>query len=1123
LQHVRGIQSGQTYGVLTDRDLLDRFARGDENAFTTLVRRHGSMVLGVARRVLRQACDADDVFQAAFLALARHVGSRRWQVSVGNWLYVVAYRLALNARAESECRARHEARARLAAPMDPLAVATGRELCAILDEELARLPERLRAPLIGCCLEGQTRDEAARSLGWSLGTLKRRLEQGRTLLRSRLVKRGFTLPATLAGALVAEGLTPAAVPADLVQTVAAAAARGTMPSGRVLSLAQTLISCASFLRLKTAAVVLLAASLIGGLGLALGLNPQLVGWVESSRPTGPTSPEREQAKNTVGLEDSTQPTKKEGTDQHGDALPEGVIARLGTLRWRHEGEAGHLAFSVDGKVLAATNQDGTILLFDTATGKRLCQVKSMADPPRIGPLAFSPDGKYLAWQADYGKVHLWNPKTKQHVRTLTAKDDDPSAPVRFAKISYSPNGKLLAAAAGPDHIAVWDTESGKLVTSLRGHNHCNPPIVFSPDSQTIAVSSKPVVQIFDAHTGKRLRGFDTDQKWALTLAFSPDGKTIATGAESRIVLSDVKSGKETGRLSSPAFRIGGVLDVSFTPDGKSLVSADEDGRVIVWDLGAGKERFVLDSHGWIGRSLALTPDGKTVAVGTVYNVIRLWDVETGKECFTDPPGHDAPVHAVAFSPDGKFLVTGGENRRINVWDAVSGRHLRAIAGMSAKDVSFSPDGKRLAAAWINDANARVWDLATGEELLKVSHDASKGVQAIAFTPDGKKLVSLDRPGAQGAGARVNLWDAATGKRMSQMMTPNVFPHCLALAPDGKLAAVGDQGQPPVRLCDLERGKELTPIPSNQSVVVSAAFSPDGRILATGGGDLTVCLWETASRSLIATLRGHDRTVAAIVFSPDGRLLASADGEPMTPQWKANPSQKIHLWDIVTGKELLQLDGHGSNVTSLAFSPDGKRLVSGLANGTVLIWDMATRVKVSSPAAEGLQEKELELLWSDLAAQDAGKGQIAVWRLSRSPTASVPFIHSRIAPAEAVDKKRVAALIADLDNEQFVVREKASEALLRLEDQGTAELRATHARGQSPETKRRIETILAKLEGAGSPETWRLVRAVQSLEYAGTKEARQLLRRLAAGAPDARLTREAKASLKRLAERLTDAP
>jgi WD40 repeat protein len=238
---------------------------------------------------------------------------------------------------------------------------------------------------------------------------------------------------------------------------------------------------------------------------------------------------------------------------------------------------------------------------------------------------------------------------------------------------------------------------------------------------------------------------------------------------------------------------------------------------------------------------------------------------------------------------------------------------------------------------------------------------------------------------------------------------------------------------------------------------------------------------------------------------------------MTPQWKDSPEQKIQLWDIVTGKELLQLDGHGSNVTSLAFSLDGKRLVSGLANGTLLIWDMATRVKVPTPAAEELQGKELELLWSDLTAQDAGKGQIAVWRLSLSPTASVPFLQTRIAPAEGVDKKRVAAFIADLDNEQFVVRENASEALLRLDDQGTPELHAALARGPSPETKRRIETILAKLEGAGSPESWKLVRAVQSLEYAGTKEASQLLKRFAAGAPDARLTREAKAALERLAK------
>ena len=130
-----------------------------------------------------------------------------------------------------------------------------------------------------------------------------------------------------------------------------------------------------------------------------------------------------------------------------------------------------------------------------------------------------------------------------------------------------------------------------VIARVRGHNHCNPPIVFSPDGKMIAVSSKPIVQLFEARTGKRIRSFNPDQKWALALAFSPDGKIIASGAERLIVLSDVESGKEVGRLELPPLRVAGALSLAFTPDGKSLVSGDEDGRVIVWDLATRKERL----------------------------------------------------------------------------------------------------------------------------------------------------------------------------------------------------------------------------------------------------------------------------------------------------------------------------------------------------------------------------------------------------------------------------------------------------------------------------------------------------------------------------------------------------
>src|SRR6266851_4616736 len=167
LRHVRALlsrQGGERRVAQSDSELLGRFSRErDEDAFAELVRRHGAMVLAVCRRVLPNPHDADDVFQAAFLILARKANARGWRESVGNWLYLVAYRLALRVREEARRRARYEARAPVAAPADPLEAVNGRELCAALDEELSRLPQQYRAAIVACCLEGQTRDEAARA------------------------------------------------------------------------------------------------------------------------------------------------------------------------------------------------------------------------------------------------------------------------------------------------------------------------------------------------------------------------------------------------------------------------------------------------------------------------------------------------------------------------------------------------------------------------------------------------------------------------------------------------------------------------------------------------------------------------------------------------------------------------------------------------------------------------------------------------------------------------------------------------------------------------------------------------------------------------------------------------
>jgi RNA polymerase sigma factor (sigma-70 family) len=209
----------------TDRQLLRRFARrGDESAFANLMERHGPLVLNVCRRVLRDVHEADDVFQATFLLLARKAGWKGWHESVANWLYEAAYRLAVKARAAAHCRRLKEGRAAERRQQGAMAIMALEELRQALDEELAHLPGRWRAPLVLCYLQGKTRDEAAQELGWTLGMVKSRLERGRQLLHHRLSRRGLGLSAVLSAVFLAPGAASAVVPRALAEATVEAAA-----------------------------------------------------------------------------------------------------------------------------------------------------------------------------------------------------------------------------------------------------------------------------------------------------------------------------------------------------------------------------------------------------------------------------------------------------------------------------------------------------------------------------------------------------------------------------------------------------------------------------------------------------------------------------------------------------------------------------------------------------------------------------------------------------------------------------------------------------------------------------------------------------------------------------------
>jgi RNA polymerase sigma factor (sigma-70 family) len=273
------------------------------------------MVLRVCQRILHSVHDAEDVFQAVFLVFSRKAGALRRSEAVGCWLHQTAYRLALKARTQlARQRKRDHHVAKPTAAADPLAELSVREGQAILDEELARLPEKYRAPLVLCCLEGQTRDEAARQLSCSAKLIKSRLEAARERLRDRLIRRGLTLPAALAASLLAEENAPAAVHPLLVRATVQAAQSWPADSASpmVAWLAESALRGTGMVKAKIAVGLLLLTSALAA------------GW-------SAFAPSR---------------------DRYGDPLPPGALARLGTLRFRTDHTIEQIAFSPDGKLLA---------------------------------------------------------------------------------------------------------------------------------------------------------------------------------------------------------------------------------------------------------------------------------------------------------------------------------------------------------------------------------------------------------------------------------------------------------------------------------------------------------------------------------------------------------------------------------------------------------------------------------------------------------------------------------------------------------------------------------------------------------------------------------------------------
>ncbi len=1099
LRHVRRVASQAAPG---DAALLGRYvARRDPAAFEALVARHGPMVLRVCRRVLGHEADAEDAFQATFLVLARKAQSVRPAGALAAWLHGVACRIALGARTAAARRRRREgAEVDIAPPdphPDPLAELTAREALRTLDEEVRRLPEAYRLPVVLCCLEGLSQEEAARQLGWAPGSLKGRLERGRKRLHDRLARRGLCLAAGLALAEV--GRVSAAGPAAALTaaTVKAAAGAGDVPA-RVAALAEGGLRWLAPAKVKCGLVLLLAV------GTA---TAGLAAWARHA-------PAREQPDDTPAANPpvSARRAEQARTDLYGDPLPPGAVARLGSLRLYHGQQVQHVTLSPDGKWVVSTAQDGN-RLWGAATGRE----RPLRTELRQAAV-FATRDKLVAVAKQNLDVQLWDVLADKKVGALLPAAQVGQLPETLhlfspfgSPLALSPDGgALVICNTGPGGGTVLrfcDVAAGRVEepVAVKEGGVGAMRLVFSDDGKTLVLQcNDSTVHVWDvAGRREKVASPAAPGDFGGAVALSPDGETLATApfAGKRVRLWDTRTLKERpALLKQPNEFVG---PVGFSPDGKQLVVAYSHGPTVrVWDLAARKEARRFRGKSSQVFYTAFSADGKYLAGGDGEGV-TFWDAATGK--FRHDFGHTYMVDSVHFSPDGRRVASGAAytDNVVRVWEPLTGKEVARLRGHTSgiEVLAYSPDGK-LIASGSQDGTVRLWGAATGREARRL--EAKDGmVYAMAFAPDGKTLAS-------GGKKAIHLWDVGSGKELRSFANPGEFILRLAFSPDGKLLATRGVDEKEVRLWDVARGEQVRRLAVPAAGCPSLVFSPDGRLLAVGGDNGSVSLWDVVTgeehQTLAVPLRpGEALRVFSAAFSPDGRALAVGYGEG---------DHSVRLWELASGQVRARFQGHRGGVGSLAFSPDGTLLASGGTDRLITVWD-ARGSRTTSPPRAALTAEELTALWEDLAA-DAAKAHRAMQALLAAGGQAVPFLKARLRPAAALDLGGIDRLLADLDSDEFAVRERATRGLRQLGEAARPALRKALAGTASAEQRRRLKALLHELAGVRSPELLREFRSVEVLEQVGTPAARQVLGSLAGGGADARLTCEAKASLQRLA-------
>ncbi len=528
-----------------------------------------------------------------------------------------------------------------------------------------------------------------------------------------------------------------------------------------------------------------------------------------------------------------------------DAAGQKVAATI-TLPIYFDDNAPFIDISPDRtKVAAVSSTDlGNLSVFDMATGQQL---------PRLGKpgygyntmLRFSPDSRTLltigALTDDNQEVTLWDVATGGELLTVPIK----GLP---ALVDFSPDGKRFAVDED-QFVRIVDIVSGQDVANLSGHTGLvEHGLQFTADGSRLAsVAGDGTTRIWDAVTGQGLLTVFGDDARIKSAAFSPDGARLATLSGESVQTWTITKADPHELLAVPA-----ALDcdcmVAISPDGLQLAFFGGDNTVKIMDINSGQTLLTLPESDNQVRGLAFKPDGRRLATAGADNRVHVWDLVTGKELLA-LVGPTAPVDRVIYSPDGARLATIDRSGEARLWDAASGQTLftlkvfdeNRIQLSNSIGIAFSPNGSSLATAGGNFI--KIWDTQTGQATLVLPLNDDKLAYAVAFSPDGKRLVVSFRGGS------VNVLDTATGQKLFELTGHTGSVRHIAYSLDGtRIATASVDGT--TRLWDAATGVEQLALTGHTGQVTGLAFSSDGARLATGSRDGTVRVYALRLEDLI---------------------------------------------------------------------------------------------------------------------------------------------------------------------------------------------------------------------------------------------------------------------------------